>query len=148
MAMLKFENYFFESFSFSENEKFDYECDDLDVDFFPKVEVNILEKKSAIILMYCRLGDESKINCPFTGEVKLTGIFTAEFDESDTEDANLANELLTQNAIAILFPYLRSFVSDMTLKTNKFPSFILPPFNILNMLKEEELIQINELSNN
>lgn len=148
MAILKFENYFFEDFSFKENENFDSNSDGLDVDFFPKVEVNILEKENAcVVSIYCRLGDESKINCPFTGEVSLTGIFRVEMDESDENDTNIANELLTQNTISILFPYLRSFVSDMTLRTNKYPAFILPPFNILEMVNESGLVKINRLEN-
>lgn len=98
-------------------------------------------------MIYCRLGDESKINCPFTGEVSLTGIFRVEMDKSDENDTNIANELLTQNTISILFPYLRSFVSDMTLRTNKYPAFILPPFNILEMVNESGLVKINRLEN-
>lgn len=149
MVTLKFERYFIERFSFKENENFETESDTLDVDFFPNVEINILEDdSSAVIFLNCKLGDETKKNCPFTGEVSLTGIFECEFNKDDVEDMSIASELLTQNSISILFPYLRSFISDMTLRTNKFPAFILPPFNIIDMLKNEDLIKINRLSSN
>lgn len=149
MVTLKFERYFIERFSFKENENFETESDTLDVDFFPNVEINILEDdSSAVIFLNCKLGDETKKNCPFTGEVSLTGIFECEFNKDDGEDMSIASELLTQNSISILFPYLRSFISDMTLRTNKFPAFILPPFNIIDMLKNEDLIKINRLSSN
>ena len=52
---------------------------------------------------------------------------------------------MTQNTIAILFPYLRSFIADMTLRTNKFPTFILPPFNVVEMIKDNEAVTVNRL---
>ncbi|WP_285141241.1 protein-export chaperone SecB [Lactococcus petauri] len=146
MATLNFENYFFEKFSFEENKNFDGESKNLDVDFFPKAEVNILEDENiAIVELNSIIGDESKKDCPFIGQVTLTGIFNISFDEEDHEDADLAENFLTQNTIAILFPYLRSFIADMTLRTNKFPTFILPPFNVVEMIKDNEAVTVNRL---
>lgn len=146
MATLKFKNYFIESFSFRENNNFDIESENLDVDFNPKAEVNIIEDADmAAVLLSCTLGDESKADCPFTGEVSLTGIFEIEYDKSDNEDVKLANDFLSQNSITILFPYLRSFIADMTLRTNKFPAFILQPFNVVEMVKDKDSVTVRRL---
>ncbi|MCT0080155.1 protein-export chaperone SecB [Lactococcus lactis] len=146
MATLKFKNYFIESFSFRENNNFDIESENLDVDFNPKAVVNIIEDADmAAVLLSCTLGDESKIDCPFTGEVSLTGIFEIEYDKSDNEDVKLANDFLSQNSITILFPYLRSFIADMTLRTNKFPAFILQPFNVVEMVKDKDSVTVRRL---
>lgn len=146
MATLKFKNYFIESFSFRENSNFDLESENLDVDFEPKAEVNILEDANmAAVLLSCSLGDETKTDCPFTGDVSLTGIFEIEYDKSDDVDTKLANDFLSQNSITILFPYLRSFIADMTLRTNKFPTFILQPFNVVEMVKDKEAVVVRRL---
>lgn len=146
MAKLKFKKYYFNSFQFEENDNFDSDIEQLDVDFFPTAEVNILESENiALVSLDASLGDEKKSSCPFTGKISLTGIFEVEFDEKDTKDQKLAEEFLTQNTIAILFPYLRSFISDMTLRTNKFPVFILPPFNVIKMMEDGKSVTINHL---
>lgn len=146
MAVLNFENYFFENFSFRENNNFDSEVEKLDVDFFPKAEVNILEDDNvAIITLTSSIGNEEKNSCPFLADVTLTGVFKVSYDEKNDRDKEMAEEFLTQNTIAILFPYLRSFISDMTLRTNKYPAFILPPFNVVEMLEDNEAVTVNRL---
>ena len=116
------------------------------MDFNPQAEVNILESKNAdIVILSCSLGDESKIDCPFIGEVRVTGLFRVEFDEENKKDSEIAKDFLSQNTITILFPYLRSFIADMTLRTNKFPAFIIPPFNVVEMVKDSNSVTVNYL---
>lgn len=146
MAKLNFENYFIDNFSFRVNPNFDTESEQFDVDFNPQAEVNILESKNAaIVILSCSLGDESKIDCPFIGEVRVTGLFRVEFDEENKRDSEIAKDFLSQNTITILFPYLRSFIADMTLRTNKFPAFIIPPFNVVEMVKDSNSVTVNYL---
>lgn len=148
MAKLNFENYFIDNFSFKENPNFDAEAEQLDVDFTPQAEVNILESKSvAVVILSCTLGDEAKTDCPFIGDVRVTGLFRVEFDKDDKNDSKIAKDFLSQNTITILFPYLRSFIADMTLRTNKFPAFIIPPFNVVEMVKDSKLVTVNYLKN-
>lgn len=146
MATLKFKNYFIDTFSFRENVDFDIESKTLDVDFEPKAEVNIVEDASmALVTLSCNLGDAKKIDCPFTGDVTITGIFEVEFDKNNGDDTKLANDFLSQNTITMLFPYLRSFIADMTLRTNKFPTFILPPVNVVDMIKDKDKVTVRSL---
>lgn len=146
MATLKFENYFFRNFSFNENENFDNKSEGFYVDFVPSAEINIVtEKNTAIVILESGLGNPDKRNCPFFGSVSLVGIFRIEYNKDDEEDSDLAEKLLIQNTLAILFPYLRSFISDMTLKTNKYPPFILPPINIIEMVEEGNSITVNKI---
>ena len=147
MAALNFEHYFFESFSFRENVIFDGRVEKLNVSFFPHVDITILEKlDTAIVTMKSRIGNEKETACPFLAEVTLTGIFKVSFDKNDDRDKAMADSLITQNTIAILFPYLRSFISDMTLRTNKYPAFILPPFNIVEMLEENASVTVHRVT--
>lgn len=67
-------------------------------------------------------------------EISLTGFFTIEQENSASE--NHENELISQNAIAILMPYLRSEVSLLTAQPGM-ECVVLPPFNINKMLNNE-----------
>ncbi len=144
MAKLNFEKYFIDNFSFRENSNFDINSEELDVAFTPKAVVNIIDNENiALVELSCTLGEESNSDCPFLGQVTVSGLFSVEFDKSDKEDTELANYFFSQNTITILFPYLRSFIADMTLRTNKFPAFIIPPFNVVEMVKDNEAVVVN-----
>ncbi|SGR58700.1 preprotein translocase subunit SecB [Staphylococcus aureus] len=73
--------------------------------------------------------------------MQLTGVFDIEY-ENDVEDKNSLKILLTQNAIAILYPYIRSLVSDLTSKANMFDTFIMPVVNVAKMMEENNRIEI------
>lgn len=65
-------------------------------------------------------------------EISLTGFFSFESDEP-LED-KLKDTLITQNAVSILMPYLRSEVSLLTAQPGV-ECVVLPPFNINKLLK-------------
>lgn len=79
---------------------------------------------------------------PFELSITIVGIF--ELNNSDYEEESYIN-LLKRNAIAILFPYLRSIVTDLTAKTNAFNPLILPPMNFVAMLEEENKVTVQKL---
>jgi|LGOV01.1.fsa_nt_gb preprotein translocase subunit SecB len=70
-------------------------------------------------------------NCPFTMMVVISGIF--EF----TNKESIRNELLEQNAIAILFPYVRAIVSTYIANAN-IPPLILPTVNVVKMMEDDK----------
>lgn len=54
----------------------------------------------------------------------------AEFEyESDRKDANLEEKIISQNTIAIMFPFIRSQVSLITTQPHLQP-LIIPPINV------------------
>lgn len=53
----------------------------------------------------------------------------------ETEQENI--ELIQKNAIAIMFPYVRSYVSTITTQPGIAP-IVLPPMNIVAMLNSEK----------
>lgn len=72
----------------------------------------------------------------YTFEISLTGYFS--FDSQEEMDENEKNELISKNAVAIIMPYMRSQVSLLTAQP-EVDCVVLPPFNINNMLKEDNL---------
>jgi preprotein translocase subunit SecB len=63
--------------------------------------------------------------------VEIEGIFTVLVDEGERE---LVDRVLHENTLAILFPFLRSAVSVVTVAAN-IPPLVLPVVNIVEMLK-------------
>ena len=53
---------------------------------------------------------------------------------------------MTTSAIAILFPYLRSVIADVTARSNEFPVLNLPVANISKMLVEQDAINYIRVS--
>ncbi|WP_019166310.1 protein-export chaperone SecB [Staphylococcus delphini] len=144
MASIGFKNYNFRNFSYRVNENLEIENIDrfeVESDFSAKI---AFEDNQAYIIMDCQIGNDD-INCPFIINVELTGVFDIEFEKDDEQDIEQLKELLSQNAIAILYPYIRSLVSDITSKANSFDTFIMPVANIAKVMKENNKIEILEL---
>lgn len=144
MASISFKNYNFSSFSYKENDKLDIENIDtfeVENDFSAKV---AFTNEKAYIILDCQIGNDSP-KCPFIINVVLKGVFDIEFENTEETDVAELKELLSQNAIAILYPYVRSLVSDVTSKANSFETFIMPVANIAKIMNENEQIEILDL---
>lgn len=70
---------------------------------------------------------------PFTTEIIMEGKF--QFIGSVEKDDKI--KLMNENSLAILFPYLRSVVSMVTVSANE-TALLLPTFNIINFFKEHD----------
>lgn len=89
------------------------------------------ENNTFLVTLNIAIFDNAKENnYPFTMNVSITGVF-----QTNIEDTNSIKNFAEINSIAILFPYLRSIVSTYTANANIQP-LILPPINVVNMLKE------------
>ncbi|HWP95995.1 MAG TPA: protein-export chaperone SecB [Syntrophomonadaceae bacterium] len=84
----------------------------------------------ANIVLGVQIGEESSL-IPFRVELVIRGYF--QLDES--VDKDLAKKMYAQNAIAILFPYLRSLVTDLTARSNHAP-ILLPTLNIIKVAEQ------------
>ena len=65
----------------------------------------------------------------YTCEIQASGFFFYEGDASD--------EIIQQNAVAIVMPYIRSEVSILTAQPGMEP-VVLPPFNITEMINAKK----------
>lgn len=76
----------------------------------------------------------------FTLEIILSGYFS--FDGNEELDEELRRALINENAVAIIMPYMRSQVSLMTAQP-EVDCVVLPPFNIVRMMAEQNQNKIN-----
>lgn len=91
--------------------------------------------KEAILKLEVEIGENTEEDYL---KVSIAGYFT--FETEEEVDEEVIYNFYERNGTAILFPYLRSIVSDLTSKGSDSP-IILPTINILAMLdarKESE----------
>ena len=101
--------------------------------FSRKIEGN--DQGECRVTLSARVGAEDD-TMPFTAFVSLTGSFTVPEKEN-------AQELMEVNGTAILFPYLRAVMSQLTAAAN-IPQVILPTVNLVQMLNKRKSEQIED----
>lgn len=106
-----------------------------------KLETNPQVLEEAIIYLGIEIGDEKLEEFNFYAKAKISGFFLMHPDEEMEEEDILSFYKI--NAIAILFPYLRSLISDISSKGSESP-IILPTMNIIKMIQDNKF---NEVEN-
>lgn len=122
-ATLRFLGYELEQIIFKRNLNYN---NSEESNILPKINANIIyknEKKTeANIIIGIKYNIEE--NLPFTLELIIRGFFV--FKEKD-------QKIVFQNGTAIMYPYIRSIITDITSKTNYTP-LILPTMNFYEVL--------------
>lgn len=124
---LRFENYIVDYVEFKNNP--DFEGEETSLEFEPEVEFHVEDNELLVFLTINVFKDAAKHNYPFEMRVSVVGYFVI----SEQEDI----EKYKVNAVAVLFPYIRSIISTYTAVANVNP-LILPTVNINKMLSEKE----------
>lgn len=132
LSELIFEQYLVEKIEFLLNKDFELIEDiQLDLDFDREIDID-LEDGEATIKLECKVFKNYKDdNKPFYLEVVIIGFFKFKGDLSESKIENL----LEINGTAILFPYLRSLISTITINSG-LPALTIPLINIVKMLEK------------
>ena len=133
-AALQFKNYHVLETIYKLNPFFAGESKFEDPQLFFKLDVNPDTVKQAAIILGIELGDESLETTPYYVKARILGLFDIE-SEGLTKKQILS--LYKFNGVAILFPYLRSLVSDLSCKGSDAP-IIIPTINIASMINEAD----------
>ncbi len=127
---LKFKRYLVNSIDFKYNPEYTGGKANIDIDFGHSIAVKNNEARVSLRCMLFRKA--KKEEKPFHLEVHMTGIF--EF-QTELEGEKL-NSILRQQAINILFPYLRALISNITGNTG-LPPIILPLINVNQLIQNQ-----------
>lgn len=92
-------------------------------------DIAYLDEDEVEVIIYCSINDE----CGSKLDVTLHGIFEVQIDLLDEDERHRLKTLCERNTLSILFPYLRSAISDISVKANIRP-IILPTINILALI--------------
>ena len=128
-SILKFNGYIIDEISFKRNELFNpSENNDKRTKFKIK-ETKDIENNIMRITLYVSIFEDAKENnYPYEMNVVVTGIF---------DISNAGNIDFEPNAIAILYPYVRSLVATYTINAN-LGATLLPTINVNEMLKQQK----------
>lgn len=136
VANLKFISYLVDSVNYKTNDNFVSNSDEkFDVDFDIESTI-IINHDESIVQLDAIVGEEENQDCPFLIEASIIGFFEFEGNLKEHKD------FLVGNAVAILFPYLRSVISEMSVKSNVFPNYLLPTINVSKYLLDSERVKI------
>ena len=118
--------------NFSINEDFQFNQDEnINVNPEFKRQIRKVDDDTAVVNLKFCINNEKK-DMPFSMEVDIEGLFHLENWEQPEQ-----LPMITLNAIAILFPYLRSIISMVTANANISP-YVLPVMNISALFTEKD----------
>lgn len=128
-SVLELRTYLVKKINFELNSNFDFSTPK-EVQLAPQFDRNILkiDKDNVAVDLSINI---NKGDIPFFVEIEIEGIFKLNDWEKDENRSIIEN-----NAIAILFPYLRTLVTMVTANANLNP-YILPVMNIVEMLNKQ-----------
>lgn len=128
-SILRFDNYIVDRAVFKNNPKF--EGDEIDIQFDIEPQFQISEEKDSmiVVLEVDIFKDAIQNNYPFEMSIALVGMFQLEGMDDNIEKFKM-------NAVAILYPYVRSLVTSFTANSNITP-LILPTINVNKLIKEK-----------
>ncbi len=127
-SVLQFENYKIIKLLFEKNTDIPNETKEFNVNPQFLKQINIVDEHNFNIALGCKITSTDNNPFPFSFEVIIEGFFTIN-EIKDNE------KIIEENAVAILFPYLRSTVSMLTLTANE-NALVLPTINIIKMFEE------------
>lgn len=127
---LKFKRYLVNNIDFKYNPEYTGSRAKMDIDFGHSIAIK--NNEARVILRCVLFRKAKKEDKPFHLEVHMTGLF--EF-QTELEGEEL-NNILRQQAINFLFPYLRTVISNITGNTG-LPPIILPLINVNQLLQNQ-----------
>ncbi len=133
-AILKFKGYTIEKMEYIRNncKNFDNEEEIIAPEFLFKLVTNE-EKTKANIVIGIKIGDRNE--SLFSVEAIVKGYFEI-MDSTLGEDE--INKYYLKNGTAILFPYVRAIITDLTSKSNHNP-IILPTINFHSLIEKQDI---------
>jgi preprotein translocase subunit SecB len=130
-SKLIFKNYCIDSLTFERNNSFTHHKVNIDFDVSSKICTNAETNSATVTLILEVFKNHFEKDYPFYLHMSVTGDFSVD----PLVEENL--QLIETNAVAILFPYLRSLVSTITANANVAP-LILPPINVVELIKQKQ----------
>lgn len=129
MSGFKFLGYVVDKIDFKLNSDYDKKEARLDFNLECNIKTDKELKKGSVNLVLKFLKNSENIGTFFDLEISLTGFF----ESLDMEEEGF-KKMLNLNGVALLFPFLRSAIADIT-KTANIPPLLLPVINVHKMLE-------------
>lgn len=138
-SALELKGYFVKKIFYEMNEKFDF-SKETQVSVNPKFkrEINKIDENLVSVDLSVEIKGEEKQELPFLIDIRIQGIFYFKNWEEGNNKAVIEN-----NAVAVLFPYIRTLVTFVTSNANMTP-YIIPVMNIVALFEQENKKRKND----
>jgi len=135
VAVLEFASYRVKNMDYQRNEK--YKISDEKIVMNPQIsrEINV-DKNRIYVTLNVVVGSIADEKSPFQVTCSVIGTFDYRPKEDGAETG--LDQLVRVNAVAILYPYVRSIITMLTATSNEYPSYIMPTINVSKVLASQE----------
>ena len=132
LAAIQFTGYYFKKMTFELNESYDQSEVNIKFDIDFKVSFD-KENQTALLALLCTVfPEEEAVSYPF----RLYAEMLANFTYSETLTDEKLYSMVTENGIAIMFPYIRSAISNICVNAGVNP-LVLPTINVVEFVKSK-----------
>lgn len=134
VTVLEFKGYAVKEQCYQKNETFKQSTQGITLN--PQIDLDIendIQEDGILVTLGVKIG--SLTDDPFRVIVRICGRFVYHL-EKDTHKMGV-DALIRKNAVAILYPYLRAIVSNLTSTSNEYPAYLLPTIDVAQVLKEQ-----------
>lgn len=134
MTVLKFNGYTVKEMRYRSNNNFKKRNQ---VDLDPKLQAtNEIENNNIIVNLSVTVGSLEDESMPFEASCSVQGKF--EYKPEEDENNIGVDTFVRNNAVAILYPYVRAIIATLTTSSNEFPGYNMPTINVSEALKSNE----------
>lgn len=135
MPSLTFNTYTIKNMEYNRNPNFEKNLDG-QIPISTDIKTDSTIKNDEIFIdLNVTVGSLKDKNIPFEVKCSIQGDF--KYNETSDLDALNLDETIRKNAVAILYPYVRSIVSMLTNSANEFPTFNMPTINVNKILDQK-----------
>lgn len=133
-CVIQMENYIVNRIDFHLNPDFDFKIMKKHLEINPRFERQIkeLDENSLAVEISLSIHDND-VPSPFHLDVVISGLFHCALWKKSSEEGKIVVDRIT----AILFPYLRSLVSTVTVNAN-IPPVVIPVMNVSALFDQKE----------
>jgi preprotein translocase subunit SecB len=144
LSTFRFVSYKIQNIQYSINKAF-FSEEPIEMEYGLHVNIEVAEDKhEALVSLYLSLFEEAeKNNYPFSLKLDISGLFSTD----DDIEVDKFMEFCKINGTAILYPYLRSAVTDITKVVNEQP-LVMPLVNVYGLILNNEQEEMRKNENN
>ncbi|WP_203640389.1 protein-export chaperone SecB [Levilactobacillus andaensis] len=133
MSVFKFDHFVVDDMSYARNPNYDKNLKKIDLK--PQISADSdIEGMNVIVSLKVVVGALDVKSIPFQVKVSVSGSF--EYDSEQDEASYGIDTFIRNNAVAMLYPYVRSLVANLTMSSGEYPGYNLPTINVSKALEK------------
>ncbi|AYM01876.1 hypothetical protein D8911_02295 [Levilactobacillus brevis] len=133
MGVFKFDHYVVDEMSYIKNQNYDKSLKSINLKSQISAK-NSIDGMNVVVTLKVVVGALNVENVPFQVKVAMSGSF--EYNPDEDNDSYGIDTFIRNNAVATLYPYVRSLVANLTMSSGEYPGYNLPTINVSKVLEK------------